>query len=207
MKTIMQRRNRQSGKKKMITNLLRPLGKYTFECGFIFLNSLIRSSVLYGAEATYNLTEKDLRELKRIEENQMKNIFKAETGIQVPLHLMYLEGGQVPARYQIQRYKLNFLQYILQQEENSILYTMLEAQRNHRVRGDWFSECEETLKSFEIDISIEDIKSMTRKNFRKITKQKSEEIAFKQLILKKEKGSKGSTLKYGKGLQMSEYKC
>ena len=73
--------------------------------------------MLYGAEATYNLTEKDLRELKRIEENQMKNIFKAETGIQVPLHLMYLEGGQVPARYQIQRYKLNFLQYILTRQK------------------------------------------------------------------------------------------
>ena len=106
MKNIIQRRNRQSGKKKMITNLLRPLEKYTFECGFIFLKSLIRS---------------------RIEENQRKNIFKAETGIQVPFHLMYLDGAQVPAKYQIQRYKLNFLQYVLQQEESSILYTMLEA--------------------------------------------------------------------------------
>ena len=120
---------------------------------------------------------------------------------------MYLDGGQVPARYQIQRYKLNFLQYILHQDENSILYTMLEAQRNHPVRGDWFSECEEIRKCFNIDISIEDIKIMTRKQFRKITKQKSEETAFKQLIIKKEKGSKGSTLKYGKGLEMAEYLC
>ena len=76
-----------------------------------------------GAEAMYNLTEKELRELERIEENQRKNIFKVETEI----HLMYLDGAQVPAKYQIQRYKLNFLQYVLQQEESSILYTMLEA--------------------------------------------------------------------------------
>ena len=59
----------------MITNLLKPLGKYTFECGFIFPNSLIRSSVLYGAEAMYNITEKELRELERIEENQINKIF------------------------------------------------------------------------------------------------------------------------------------
>ena len=58
MKNIIQRRNKQSGREKMITNLLRPLGKYTFECGLIFLNSLIRSSILYGAEAMYNITEK-----------------------------------------------------------------------------------------------------------------------------------------------------
>ena len=80
-----------------------------------------------GAEAIYNLTEKELMELERIEENQRKNIFKAEMGIQVPLHLMYLDGAQIPAKYQIQRYKLNFLQYVLQQGESSILYTMLEA--------------------------------------------------------------------------------
>ena len=58
MKNIIQRRNKQSGREKMITNLLRPLGKYMFECGLIFLNSLIRSSILYGAEAMYNITEK-----------------------------------------------------------------------------------------------------------------------------------------------------
>ena len=93
----------------MFNNTLKPLGTCTFECDFILLNSLVRSSVLYGTEAMYNITENELRELERIEENQMKNIFKADTGIQVPLHVMHLDGGQVPARYQIKRYKLNFL--------------------------------------------------------------------------------------------------
>ena len=116
MNTIIHRRNKQSGQKKIITNLLRPLGQYTFECAFIFLNSLIRNSVLYGTEAMYNISENELREIERIEESHKKNIFKADTGIQVPLHIMYLDGGQVPARHQIQRHKLNFLQYILQQK-------------------------------------------------------------------------------------------
>ena len=122
MNTIVQKRNKQNGKKKMISNILKPLGQYTFECGMILLNSLIRSSVLYGTEAMYNVTENEIREIERIEEKQMKNIFKAETGIQVPLHIMYLDGGQVPARYQIKRYKLNFMQYILQQDEESLMY-------------------------------------------------------------------------------------
>ena len=170
MKTIIQRRNKQPGKKKMITNLLRPLGKYTFECGLIFLNSLIRSSVLYGAEAMYNITEKEMRELERIEEAQMKNIFQAETGIQVPLHIMYLDLGQIPARYQIKRYKLNFLQYILHQEEKSILYKMLQAHETKPVQGDWFSECMKIRKCFNIELSNQEIKSLTRICFRKITK-------------------------------------
>ena len=84
IKTIIERRNKQTGKKKMINTILKPLGTYTFEYGFILLNSLVRSSVLYGSEVMYNITEKEMRELERIEENHMKNIFKADTGIQVP---------------------------------------------------------------------------------------------------------------------------
>ena len=207
MNTIVQRRNKQNGKKKIISNILKPLGQYTFECGMILLNSLIRSSVLYGTEAMYNVTENEIREIERIEEKQMKNIFKAETGIQVPLHIMYLDGGQVPARYQIQRYKLNFMQYILQQDEESLMYQMLEAQINQPVKGDWFSECSKILDEFQITLGHESIKMMSRQDFKRLTKDKSEEKAFYELIHKKEKGSKGSTLKYGQKLQMADYLC
>ena len=62
---------------------------------------------MYGTEAMYNITQKDLRELEKIEEDQMKNVFPVKTGIQVPLHIMYLDLGQVPARYQVKRYKVN----------------------------------------------------------------------------------------------------
>ena len=59
-----------------------------------------------------------MREIEKIEKDQMRNIFQVKSGIQVPIHLMYLELGQVPARFQIQRFKLNFLQYMLQQKTN-----------------------------------------------------------------------------------------
>ena len=36
MNSIIHKRNRQIGKKKQITSLLRPLKQYTFECGYIF---------------------------------------------------------------------------------------------------------------------------------------------------------------------------
>ena len=33
---------------------------------------------MYGTEAMYNITQKDLRELEKIEEDQMKNVFSSE---------------------------------------------------------------------------------------------------------------------------------
>ena len=54
------------------------------------------------------------------------------------IHIRYRDLGHVPpARYQINRFKMNFLQYILQQNITSIPYKMLSAQQ---VKGDWFSD-------------------------------------------------------------------
>ena len=207
MKTILQKKNKQISKKKQITSLIRPLGKYTFECAVIFLNSLVRSSVLYGTEAMSHINETELRALERIEEDQMRNVLQVKTGIQVPLHLMYLDLGQTPARYQIYRFKINFLQYILQQEKETLLFKMLDAQQSRPVRGDWFSDVRQIMQELNIIMKIEEIKNMSRIQFRKLTKIRCEEAAFSDLILKKEKGSKGRKLEHGAKLEMSDYLC
>ena len=88
-----------------------------------------------------------------------------KTGIQVPIHLMYLDGGQVPARYTVKRCKFDLFQYILHHHESSLIYRMLEFQQNQPVRGDLFSECKEIIEDFRINMNIEDIKLMSRKQF------------------------------------------
>ena len=73
------------------------LKKYYFECGLIFLNVMLRSSILYACETYYNLTEIQIRQLERIEEGYLRTLFQTSTGC--PLFQMYLEGGHAPARF------------------------------------------------------------------------------------------------------------
>ena len=80
---------------------MKGLGKYTLECGFIYLNSLLRGSILYAAEAMMNISEQDFRKIEQIEEDLMRKLFSTDRSC--PIHLMYLEAGQVPARYQIKK--------------------------------------------------------------------------------------------------------
>ena len=42
----------------------------------------------------------------------------------------------------------------LQQEEISLLYSTLKAQEDNYVKGDWFSESQQTLKEFEINVKL-----------------------------------------------------
>ena len=72
-------------------------------------------AICFNALAGKHTLEDDFRKLEQIEEDQMRCMF--ETDRSCPIHLMYLETGQVPARFQIKRMMLNFYHYILNQKE------------------------------------------------------------------------------------------
>ena len=42
------------------------LSQYNFECGIIFMNVILRGSILYAGECYYNVTESQLRSIERI---------------------------------------------------------------------------------------------------------------------------------------------
>ena len=136
-KNIIHKRNKSFGTQKQIMNMVSKLGKYTIECGFIYVNSLLKGSILYGGEAMIDMKECDFCKIEQIEEEQMRLLF--DTDKSCSLHLMYLESGQVPARYQIKRMQLNMFQYILKQIEESLLYSMLMAQIVKPVKNDFYS--------------------------------------------------------------------
>ena len=77
------------------------LQKYYFESAKIFLNVMLRSSILYACEAYYNLKENELRQLERIEEGFLRKMFNTSKGC--PIVQLYLEAGHIPARFEIMK--------------------------------------------------------------------------------------------------------
>jgi hypothetical protein len=103
------------GVTKKIFNKLNSLHlqKYYFECALIFLNTMLRPSILYGCDMFYNLKENEIRHLERIEESFLRKVLNTKKGC--PIVQLYLEMGHIPARVEIQKLRLFYLQYILQQ--------------------------------------------------------------------------------------------
>ena len=135
MKNIIHKRNKCIGTQKQIINLIKPLGPYTFECALIYIKLLIRNSILYASEAMCSIKEAHYRALESIEESVLIRVFK--TLKSCPRHLMYLEVGLVPARYQVHRQVLNYIQYILQQPRDGRTdrRTDISTYVKHRPRG------------------------------------------------------------------------
>ena len=71
--------------------------------------------------------------IERIEEECISKILN--TGKNCPVSLLYLETGQLPSKYQIQIMMLNFLKYIIDQKEDSLIHKFFKAQCQSPTRG------------------------------------------------------------------------
>ena len=106
MPNINHKKNKTIGTKKQVIELVKPLGLYTFESAVIYVESLLRSSIQYASETMTNVSESEYRELERIEESVVQKISK--TNRSCSRHLLYLETGILPARFQVQRQVLSW---------------------------------------------------------------------------------------------------
>ena len=202
MANINQVKKKSIGTIRTIFNKLKSLNlkQYYFESALLLMNVILRPSILYAADMYYDLKEGELRQLERIEEQFLRKIFKTTKGC--PITQLYLEIGQFPARFEIQKMRMLYLKYILEQEDKSTLKKFLKLQIGEPNRGDWASTCRNDLEELKIEFSSEQIKVMTKSKFTNILKQKITENALKYLLEKQ--GSKGKEILYTH-LEMAEY--
>ena len=198
---ILDKKKKSIGTIKTITNIIKGLETHTVRNGLIYLNSLLRSSILYGAETYYNLTNNDIRTIERIEEECLSKIL--ETGKNCPVTLLYLETGQLPAKFQIQIMMLNFLKYILDQEKDSLIYKFFRAQCQNPTKGDWVSNTKKIMQEKEMNESFEDISVMKRQTFRKYVNKKVKKMGFQYLVGQIK--SKGQEIEFGQKLECQGY--
>ena len=150
MANIRQLKNKSIGVIRQIFNKLNSLNlkEYYFECAIILMNVMLRGTILYACDMYYNLKETDLRQIERIEEEFLRKILKTTKGC--PIMQLYLEVGQHPARFEIQKTRLLYLKYILEQNEDSNLQKMLNLQLENPTKGDWASTCVNDIKELNL---------------------------------------------------------
>ena len=118
--------------------------------------------------------------------------------------LKYFDLGILPVRFEIMKRKLSFLQYILKEEESSMIYQILKVTRENSVKNDFVYTCHKYLKTFEINLSFEEIAKLSKYSFKKLLKVQASSSALKYLKNEQLKQKKIVDINYSK-LQMQEY--
>ena len=100
--------------------------------------------------------------------------------------------------------RLNFLWYILHEDEESLIKMFLQAQLKSPVHGDWGQSCYKDLEDLDISLTISDVERMPEQPFRKIVKEKTDLKALEYLNKLKAKHSKVMNLDH-QNLTMQTY--
>ena len=100
-----------------------------------------------------------MRQIERIEEDFLRQLFKTTKGC--PLTQLYLESGQIPARFEVKKKRLLFLKYILNQTEESTVSKVFVLQIEQPRKGDWASSCMRDLEYLDIRL-LDSIRERTK---------------------------------------------
>ena len=173
----------------------------------ILRDSLLLSTLLSNSEAWVNLTANNVKDLETLDEHFLRNMFyeshsKTSLLAKTPLELLYSEIGCIPIRFILKSRRVNFLHYILNDKEESLLSNIFRAQCDNPVKGDWVTTVQNDLKELELYIRFEQIKAFTKDEFRikvkKLVRRKSFEY------LQNLQHSKAMPLKYAE-LSLQDY--
>ena len=134
--------------------------KYYFEVALVLRESLLLSSLLLNSEAWVNLTEQDIRKLEQTDEILLSKILDCEANTNNIFK--YLELGVAPLRFEVMKRKVLFLQYILQQKKDSMIYKVFKATLKNPLKNDFVQTCEKYLKSLKINLSLTEIEKLTK---------------------------------------------
>ena len=136
LKNIKARVNKGKGIVKRILDILdsMPFGKLYFQVAILLRNSLLVSSMLCNSETWFNLNKAELELLESVDLMLMRNLLRTTKSTQK--EMFYLELGIIPLREIIKQRRLNFLHYILAQDEDSIMFKVFEKQYQERQNKD-----------------------------------------------------------------------
>ena len=203
-KKVQERSNKGLGVINQIMNILQStyFGKHFFEVAMVLRESLLLSSLLLNSEAWVNYTDKDVRILEKCDEILLTRVLDCDSNSSNAMK--YLDLGVVPVRFEIMRRKLGFLQYILQQKKESMIYQILKVTSESSVKNDFVYTCKKYLKTLDINLSFEEIESMSKFTFKKLVKGKTKSAAFSYLEEQKNKQEKIKDIFYY-NLEMQEY--
>ena len=101
-------------------------GRFHFKVAKMLRETVFLNSILLNSEAWYSVDKQTIEELEKLDNILLKKIFELPTS--TPAAFLHLELGTIPIRFILMIRRLNFLQYILKEQEDSLIHSFLVAQ-------------------------------------------------------------------------------
>ena len=146
------------------------------------------NSILFNSEVWVNLTKEQVTTLENIDIMYLRKLYEAHS--KAPIEAFYLESGKMPIRFVIQIRRLMYWWHLNNVPETSLIQRCYKAQKSRPAKKDWIYDLEKDKEDFNINITDEQIKTMSKHTFKKIIKTKARNQAIEYLNVLKSTHSK-----------------
>ena len=149
-KNINSRKEKAVGIINQITSILQDIcfGPFHMEVALMLRNSLFINSILVNSEAWYGLTDEEIVELEKEEENLLRKFLECPS--KTPKCMLYLETGCKPLRFHVMARRMMFLHYILKEDDKSLIKRFFNVQARNPGKNDWVLKVDEDLDFLKI---------------------------------------------------------
>ena len=110
-------------------------GPIYFKVAMMLRSSHLINGILTNAEAWYGLTRENIEQLEQVDEMLLRRVLEVESWC--PKEMLYLETGAIPLRFIIMQRRILVFNYILNEDRNSLIYEVLDAQIRKPCKNDW----------------------------------------------------------------------
>ena len=94
--------------------------------------------------------------------------------------------------------RLNFLQYILKEKEHTLIHSFLVAQIENPLKGDWWELVRQDMMELNLNLSLSEIRQMSKEMFKNKVKTHVNEATFVWLSKEKQRSKKIQNLEHSK---------
>ena len=119
---------------------------------------MLLNGILFNSEAWHGVTKHHMRELEKIDEDLLRQIFKAHS--KTPLEFSYLESGVISIKWILAQRRVNYFKTITEKDTKELVRKVLEAQKLNPTNGDFIKLVEQDMK--ELGTTYEEIISKNK---------------------------------------------
>ena len=178
------------------------MGYQYIEIGLILRETVLMSKILLSAESWHNVFLYQIEKLEELDIIFLRKLFNCHS--KTAKEFLIRESGTIPLRFQISGRRLVYWKHILSVHKSELIFRVYLAQKLSPVQGDWISLVEKDKELYDIKLSDEEVRIMSKHKFKTYIKQKSEELTLKYLSKLQQKHSKSKLLDMN-DLTISQY--
>ena len=153
------------------------LGVHTVSVYLLLYQALFLSCITFNSQAWSNIKEADLDQLEKLQLRCLKKILQLPRS--TANSFVFLEFGELPIRYIIDRNQLTFLYHVYHLQEDDPVRIMWEMMKKLPGEKNWWGRVKGLLTKYQI--SMDHVKTMAKSSYKKLVKERVKEVALNSL--------------------------